>query len=111
MFLAELLLLSCPWRESTADDGKKYYYHARTKQSVWVKPKVSSLVHLAAHPKELEDIEKLIAAQSAPDTKQPSAAAAAAAAAVPAPAAATNDDEAADDGCVQYHSVFICPSV
>ena len=39
----ELMLQSCPWRENTAPDGRKYYYHTRTQQSVWIKPKVRKL--------------------------------------------------------------------
>jgi pre-mRNA-processing factor 40 len=37
---AELLLLSCPWKEATAEDGSKYYYHSRSKLTSWNKPKV-----------------------------------------------------------------------
>ena len=36
----------CDWTEHTSPDGKKYYYNAKTEQSVWEKPK------------ELEEFEK-----------------------------------------------------
>merc|ERR1719346_329373 len=37
---------TCDWSEHTSPDGKKYYYNAKTQESVWEKPK------------ELSDFEK-----------------------------------------------------
>jgi pre-mRNA-processing factor 40 len=31
-------LEACPWREYTADNGRKYYYHTKTQQTVWDMP-------------------------------------------------------------------------
>ena len=30
---------TCDWTEHTSPDGKKYYYNAKTQESVWEKPK------------------------------------------------------------------------
>ena len=29
----------CDWSEHTSPDGKKYFYNAKTQESVWEKPK------------------------------------------------------------------------
>lgn len=88
-------MLSCPWREASAEDGKKYYYHARTKQTSWTKPKVCSIYILPTIQsltmcllQELEDVEKLIASQHAGGDKPQAASAVPAIAAVVAAAAA-----------------------
>jgi transcription elongation regulator 1 len=87
----------CDWTEHTAPDGKKYYYNAKTQESVWEKPK------------EFADYEKrmkggpAIAAAAAPNPVPAVSAPAklteavtAAAAAVTAMAAANGAEKAAE---------------
>lgn len=47
------MLSQCQWREYKAENGRVYYHNVDTKESRWVKPK------------ELEDIEKMVAQQQA----------------------------------------------
>ena len=53
------MLSQCQWREYKAENGRVYYHNVDTKESRWTKPK------------ELEDIEKMIAQQQAATTESP----------------------------------------
>jgi pre-mRNA-processing factor 40 len=53
------MLSQCPWREYKADNGRVYFYNNDTKESRWVKPK------------ELEDIDKMIAQQQGNSNESP----------------------------------------
>ena len=47
----QLLISKCPWKEHKSDTGKVYFHNAQSKESRWTKPK------------ELEDIEAMVAKQ------------------------------------------------
>lgn len=58
LFLSQLLLSQCSWREYKADNGRVYYHNVDSGESQWTKPK------------ELEDIEKMMGQQQ-PSTDSP----------------------------------------
>jgi pre-mRNA-processing factor 40 len=49
----QALQVKCEWTEHTAPDGRKYYYNAGTKASVWQKPKAYADAELEAQAAQL----------------------------------------------------------
>ncbi|XP_037088891.1 transcription elongation regulator 1-like, partial [Pollicipes pollicipes] len=96
----ELVARAAEWTEHTAPDGRKYYYNAKSQQSVWVKPQPIADLEAARLAAQQQVAAAAAAAVAAGDVKaeplevKPQLQAQS----QPPPAAATDDRESADDG-------------
>lgn len=102
---------TCDWSEHDAPDGKKYYYNAKTGESVWEKPKELTDFELRQQQKAAQPVSVPVTdPKPVPKVEDITAKLEAAKAAAMAAAAAQHKEKAAKEAAAKQESGETQPS-